>query len=142
MPGTGGATDKVQRTRRGKTDRGKSATKDKKKKDKKKKEKEKKQNAAKSAFLTPVPHDAPVPDPLPPCENDKPGSEADVAVDEDDIPCEELHAPVFMGVVPDEEIIAKLDAKEREDDCHTEGDEDADFDDPSVMKICMRVHHQ
>jgi hypothetical protein len=61
MPKTEGAIDKVQRTRRGKTDTEKART-----KDNKKKQEQKKQNAAKSSFFTPPPSDAPAPLPLPP----------------------------------------------------------------------------
>jgi hypothetical protein len=57
MAKTNGATDKVKRTRRGKTDREKAAT-----KDNKNKQEQKKQNAAKSAFFaSPRPCDAPAP---------------------------------------------------------------------------------
>jgi hypothetical protein len=80
MPKTAGATDKVQGTRREKTDREKAIT-----KDNKTKEKQKKQNVAKSTFFTPLPRDAPVPDPPPPYENDEPGSEADMVVAADNI---------------------------------------------------------
>ena len=140
MPKTEGATDKVQRIRRGKTDREKAIT-----KENKKKEKQKKQNTAKSLFFPPLPFDAPVPDPPPTYENAEPGSEVDMVVNADDIAHEELHDPGFMEVVPDEEIIAELDA-EREDEDQTEDDEDADFeieqgdaDDSSVMKIHLKA---
>ena len=95
----------------------------------KKKESQKKQNAAKSTFFTPPPpHDAP----LPQDENEQePESEEDM--------------PIFTGVVPDEAIIAELDADNEDND--EDNDEDADFenephadtDDSSVMKTYLRA---
>jgi hypothetical protein len=57
---------------------------------------------------------------------------------------EELHVPIFRGVVPGEEIVAKLD-EEQDDEDEDEDDEDANFeienrsnmDDKSVMKTYL-----
>jgi len=114
----------VPRKRRGKTDKERAQT-----QEKKKKESQKKQNAAKSTFFAPPPsHDAP----LPHGENEQePESEEDM--------------PIFTGVVPDEAIIAELDADNEDND--EDNDEDADFenephadtDDSSVMKTYLRA---
>jgi hypothetical protein len=68
-----------------------------------------------------------------------------MVVDADNIACKELCAPVLMGVVPNEETIAELDAEEQEDEDHIK-DEDADFemeqgntDGSSVMKTCLKA---
>jgi hypothetical protein len=71
------------------------------------------------------------------------------ALDADNVACEELCAPVFMGFV-DEETIAELDAKEQEDEDHIEDrikdEKAADFEieqgntnNSSVMKMHLKA---
>ena len=136
MPRITGATDNEQRKRWKKTETEKLNL-----KEKKQKYMQQKQNAAKSSFFTPPPSRD---NPLPCIKNEE--EQDDIADTTDRVVYDELHVPIFRGVVRDEEIIAELDEEGDDEDDNKDDDEDADFeiekqgsdtDDKSVMKTYL-----
>ena len=80
------------------------------------------------------------------CPIDNEEEQDDIADTTDHVVYDELHVPIFRGVIRDEEIIAELDEEGDDEDGNKDDDEDADFeiekqgsdmDDKSVMKTYL-----